>query len=98
MTLALTDGESIWAFRYSSEGDSRSLFYSTAIETLRELYPNNPLFQEVDVETRLIVSEPLGELKGAWNAVPESSYGIVRPGQDELHGFEPVLPTEPALA
>jgi predicted glutamine amidotransferase len=98
MTLAMTDGESIWAFRYSSEHDSRSLYYSTAIETLRELYPDNPLFQDVDVETRLVVSEPLGDLKGAWNAVPESSYGIVKPGQDELHGFEPVAPTEPALA
>jgi predicted glutamine amidotransferase len=97
MTLAMSDGVSIWAFRYSSERDSRSLFYSTAIETLRGLYPDNPLFQEVDVETRLIVSEPLGDLKGAWNAVPESSYGVVRPGEDELHGFEPVAPSEPAL-
>jgi glutamine amidotransferase len=97
MTLAMSDGASIWAFRYSSERDSRSLFYSTAIETLRHLYPDNPLFQDVDVETRLIVSEPLGELKGAWNAVPESSYGVVRPGDDELHGFEPVAPSEPAL-
>ena len=104
MTLAMSDGVSIWAFRHSSEGDSRSLFYSTAIETLRGLYPDNQLFQDVDVETRLIVSEPLGDLKGAWNAVPESSYGVVRPGEDELHGFQPVLPSEaeggrePALA
>jgi len=97
MTLAMSDGVSIWAFRYSSERDSRSLFYSTAIETLRGLYPDNPLFQSVDAETRLIVSEPLGELKGAWNAVPEASYGVVRPGEDELHGFEPVAPSEPAL-
>ena len=29
MTVATTDGTSIWAFRYSSEGKSRSLFYST---------------------------------------------------------------------
>jgi len=98
MTLAMSDGVSIWAFRYSSEHDSRSLYYSTAIDTLRQLYPDNPLFQAVDVETRLIVSEPLGELKGAWNAVPESSYGVVKPGEDELHGFEPVAPGEPALA
>ena len=26
MTVATTDGESVWAFRYSSEGDSRSLY------------------------------------------------------------------------
>src|SRR6185295_20117232 len=29
MTVATTDGTNIWAFRYSSEGKSRSLFYST---------------------------------------------------------------------
>src|SRR5262249_41816835 len=28
MTVATTNGEKLWAFRYSSEHDSRSLFYS----------------------------------------------------------------------
>ena len=30
----------IWAVRYSSEGKSRSLFYTTDVPTLRELYPD----------------------------------------------------------
>ncbi len=89
MTIATTDGENLWAFRYSSQHDSRSLFFSTALETLREIYPENPVFRELDVESRLVVSEPLGDLPGAWNEVPESSYGLVQPGQDELHAFEP---------
>ena len=38
-TVATTDGESIWAFRYSSEHKSRSLFYTTDVPTLRKLYP-----------------------------------------------------------
>jgi hypothetical protein len=38
-------------------------------------------------ETRLIVSEPLGTLAGAWNEVPETSYGVIRQGQDELKTF-----------
>ena len=92
MTVATTDGESIWAFRYSSEHESRSLFFSTAITVLRDLYPDNPLFQQVDDESRLIVSEPLGELKGVWNEVPESSWGVVQPGDDELHPFTPREP------
>jgi predicted glutamine amidotransferase len=90
MTIATTDGEKLWAFRYSSEHDSRSLFFSTALETLREIYPENPVFRELDVESRLVVSEPLGDLPGTWNEVPESSYGVVQPGQDELHAFAPV--------
>jgi glutamine amidotransferase len=92
MTVATSDGESTWAFRYSSEGDSRSLFFSTAIQELQELYPDDQLFQTLDRETRLIVSEPLGDLPGAWNAVPESSWGVVKPGEDELHTFTPVEP------
>jgi len=90
MTVATTDGRSVWAFRYSSEGQSRYLYYSTAIETLRAHYPDNPVFRELSDEARLIVSEPLGELAGAWNEVPESSYGIIREGDDVLRHFTPL--------
>ena len=38
----------------------------------------------------LVVSEPLVDLPGAWYEVPESSYGVVREGEDELHPFRPV--------
>jgi predicted glutamine amidotransferase len=89
MTVATTDGATVWAFRYSSEGKSRSLFFSTAVDTLRAQYPDNPVLHGLSDETRLVVSEPLGDLKGAWNEVPESSYGVVREGQDELRPFEP---------
>jgi glutamine amidotransferase len=89
MTVATTDGATLWAFRYSSEGKSRSLFYSTKVSTLRELYPDLEAIQDVGDEARLVVSEPLRDLPGAWNEVPEASYGVVQSGQDELHPFEP---------
>ncbi len=88
-TIATTDGERIWAFRYSSEGKSRSLFFSTDVRTLRALYPEMQLLQDLGDESRLVVSEPLGDLPGAWNEVPESSYGVIQPGQDEMHPFTP---------
>jgi predicted glutamine amidotransferase len=91
-TIATSNGDKLWAFRYSSEHDSRTLFFSTAIDALRELYPDNMLFQQVDEDTRLVVSEPLGDLPGAWNEVPESSYGVVQYGQDEMHDFTPIPP------
>jgi glutamine amidotransferase len=90
-TIATTDGESIWAFRYSSEGNSRSLFFSTDVRTLRAIYPENEMLRGLSDEARLVVSEPLGELAGAWNEVLESSWGVVKPGQDELHTFTPDL-------
>jgi glutamine amidotransferase len=93
MTVATTDGRTLWAFRYSSEGSSRSRFFSTLAETLRVQYPDNPMLHQLSDETRLVVSEPLGDLVGAWNEVPESSYGVVQEGQDELHPFTPVRST-----
>jgi len=92
MTVATTDGASIWAFRYSSEGKSRSLFSSTAVHTLKAQYPDNPVLRSLSDEARLVVSEPLGDLKGAWNEVPESSYCVVQAGEDELHPFRPKAP------
>jgi predicted glutamine amidotransferase len=95
MTVATTDGRKVWAFRYSSERNSRSLFYSTDVPTLRELHPDVPILAVVSNESRLIVSEPLRDLPGAWNEVPESSYGIVQEGQDELKPFTPKAPSHP---
>ena len=67
-------------------------YYSTDIEYLRRLHPENEDFTRVSDETRVVVSEPLGDLAGAWNEVPESHVGIVQPGNDELRPFVPQLP------
>jgi glutamine amidotransferase len=93
MTVATTDGTNVWAFRYSSERQSRSLFYSTDVVTLRQLHPELEVLEGLSDESRLIVSEPLRDLPGAWNEVPESSYGVVRAGQDELRAFTPRVPS-----
>jgi predicted glutamine amidotransferase len=90
MTIGTSDGKSVWAFRYSSERDSRTLFYSTDVRTVRELHPELAILQAVSDESRIIVSEPLGDLRGAWNEVPESSYGVVQEEDDELRPFRPV--------
>jgi predicted glutamine amidotransferase len=95
MTVATSDGSHVWAFRYSSERRSRSLFYSTDVPTLRALHPELEVLRGISPESRLIVSEPLRDLPGAWNEVPESSYGVVREGQDELRPFKPVAPSHP---
>jgi predicted glutamine amidotransferase len=89
MTVATTDGQSIWAFRYSSEGASRSLYFSTRMDTLKALHPDLEELGAFSDETRVIVSEPLGDLPGAWNEAPESHVGIVQPGADELRPFAP---------
>ncbi len=89
MTVAATDGDTTWAFRYSTEGRSRSLFHSADITTLRDQYPDNPVLHDLSDDARLVVSEPLGDLHGAWREVPESSCLIVHGAQEELRPFSP---------
>ncbi|MET0479981.1 MAG: class II glutamine amidotransferase, partial [Mycetocola sp.] len=89
MTVATTDGESTWAFRYSSIGQSRSFFQSTDVSTLRLQYPDNPVLHDLSADARLVVSEPLGDLRGAWEEVPESSCLVVQNGKTKLSEFAP---------
>ncbi|NPC98820.1 class II glutamine amidotransferase [Nocardioides sp. zg-DK7169] len=89
MTVATTDGRTVWAFRYSSDGHSRTLFHSTDVSTLRHQHPENPVLRQLSDETRIVVSEPLGDLRGAWREVPESTSITVRGGVEELRPFAP---------
>jgi predicted glutamine amidotransferase len=96
-TVATTDGETIWAFRYSSEHKSRSLFYTTDIPTLRKLHPDREELREFSDDARLIVSEPLSDVAGVWNEVPESTCVIIGPGREEMRAFQPAAPSAAAL-
>src|ERR1700751_2394976 len=91
-TIPTTDAERIWAFRYSSEEQSRTLYFSTSYESLKMLYPDDPRLADFDEESRIVVSDPLGDLPGGWNQAPEAGWGIVRPGQDEIGTFRPAVP------
>jgi len=95
-TIATTDGENLWVFRYSSQGKSRSLFFTRDVHLLRQQYPDREILREVSDDTRLVVSEPIGDLPGAWIAMPEASYGIVSKGGDQLLPFAPKPPHKTA--
>ena len=60
---------------------------------LRELYPEREILRQVSDDARLVVSEPVGDLPGAWIEVPEASYGVVSEGHDELMSFAPRPPS-----
>ena len=88
-SMGLCDGERLWSFRYSSEGRSRTLFSSCDAASVRRLHPENERFQRLRDEDRLVVSEPLSDLPGVWESIPESTVLIVQPGDDEQHPFRP---------
>jgi predicted glutamine amidotransferase len=79
-TFGVSDGESLWAVRYASDGPARSLFASADAEAIRHLYPDNPRFERLTKDDRLIVSEPFSDLPGVWHEIPESTAVTVRRG------------------
>jgi glutamine amidotransferase len=89
MTLAILDGQTLYAFRYSSEGRSRTLFHSASIDTLRKYFPEVSVFSD---DARAVVSEPLGALENAskiWVEVPESSAVIIAAGTVDIVPLRP---------
>lgn len=92
MTLGVSDGERLYGVRYSSAGKTRTLFTSADARSIRQLHPEHPILQMMTDEDRAIVSEPLGDLPGVWEEVPESSVVVVQPGPDELLPFSPRPP------
>ena len=98
-SIGVTDGERLWALRYSTERRSRSLFVSNDASAIRELHPENPRLQRLRDEDRVVVSEPLSDLPGLWQEIPESTVLVVQPGPDEQHSFNPRFePAQPALS
>lgn len=89
MTVGMTDGETFYAFRYSSQGLSRSLFHSADIATLQEQYPGNQMLRRLSEDAKVVVSEPLSDLKGAWREIPESTCLVLREGEAKMLPFAP---------
>jgi glutamine amidotransferase len=79
-TFGVSDGTGLWAVRYASEGRARSLFASEDAESVRRLHPDNPRFQRLAADDRLIVSEPFSDLPGVWREIPERTAVSLRAG------------------
>jgi glutamine amidotransferase len=86
MTLGISDGESLYAFRYSTERQTRTLYHTASVDAVRELAPRAERFSP---DTRAIVSEPLSDLAAAWIPVPESSFVTVAAGDVVVTDFVP---------
>jgi predicted glutamine amidotransferase len=98
MTLGFSDGERLYAVRYSTEHRSRTLFVSEDVAAVRALHPDNPRFQRMTDEDRVVVSEPVSDLPGVWREVPESTALIIRRGPDEQREFHPRPPADAGAA
>lgn len=94
MTLGLLDGRRLYAVRYSSEGNSRTLYHSKDLAALEEqLTPRQAsLLEQMTSRARAVVSEPLSELEEFWQPIPESSFVTVEDGDVSIEPFRPLEP------
>jgi predicted glutamine amidotransferase len=88
-TMAAANGEKIWAVRYSSDRDSKTLYYS---DDVRTLHLSDGTTEELPHDVSLLTSEPL-ELhfsRHRWHEVPEWTMVVLEPGRAAvLSEFEP---------
>jgi glutamine amidotransferase len=89
MTLGISDGQSLYAVRYSTEGESRSLFHSASRDATMEIAPDAGRFSR---DARAIVSEPLNNLEAEWIPVPEASFLTITRGKITCDPFVPIAP------
>jgi glutamine amidotransferase len=62
------------------------------VRSLRQLHPEIFARERLSDDARIVVSEPLRDLPGAWNEVPESTYIVTEHGMHEVHPFHPTAP------
>jgi len=88
MTVALSDGVSIWAVRYATEGVPPTLFHSLEMKALYALVPE--LEEYFAADSRVVVSEPLSDLDAAWEEIAPSSAVRLHEGKIETFPFGPI--------
>jgi glutamine amidotransferase len=84
-TFGVSDGESVWAVRYATEGKARTLFASSDVDTIKQLAPDNERVQQLQEGDRVIVSEPFADLPGAWHEIRQGTAVKVSPGGQLEH-------------
>lgn len=88
MTVAATDGRSLYCVRYASDGQAPTLFYSRDID---EVYQINPKLRAVvGPSTRVVVSEPVGAFPEIWQPVPQNSLLQIDGERVDLQAFAPI--------
>jgi predicted glutamine amidotransferase len=91
MTVGVSDGVRLYAVRYASGPEVNTLFVSQDPQSVRMLYPDDQQLVHFDDDARVVVSEPLTNLPGAWLEVPAGTALIIGNGIEE-RAFQPISP------
>jgi glutamine amidotransferase len=80
------NGRQLWAVRYSSHNDSRTLYHSDHIHALRKI---NGAYEVLPDGAVIVLSEPLDELSDHWETVDEATLVVVDDGSISTMPFAP---------
>lgn len=86
MTAACSDGHTLYAVRYSSDGQSPSLYWRQGAN-LRVVDGSVQLDKGADCT--LVLSEPLDEVEGEWREIPEGTLMRVVANEVLFENFRP---------
>jgi glutamine amidotransferase len=79
MTLGISDGKSLWGFRYGSDGKGPTLYMSPNVQELQQLNPDAAKL--LGDFAACLVSEPIGRYQERWQEIPDQSQVWIRDGQ-----------------
>lgn len=88
LTCSLSDGERLYAVRYATDGEAKTLYHNTSrlgLDEVADCAGGNP---EAGIA---LLSEPIDDLDH-WRAVPESSFVCVSGGEVDIEPFAPIPP------
>jgi len=89
LTCAFSDGETIYAIRYSTDGKPKTLYHNHAGKGLSDV-----LYENSDSEGKgtILLSEPIDDCPENWVSVPSGSFVTVRRGNVRCEPFRPKAP------
>lgn len=85
-SAAASDGRRVFAVRYSSDGDSPSLYHSCHAHALRTVHGG---YESLPEDAVVVLSEPLDRMSEHWISIPESTFLSVDKAGIEILPFEP---------
>lgn len=86
LTCAASDGSALYAVRYSSDRQSKTMYLNRGSAALRQIESHAG---ELPDEGHIILSEPLDDCSQNWLLLDESSFVEIRDGEVKISSFEP---------
>ncbi len=86
LTCAVADGQALYAVRYSSDHQSKTLYINDGPDALRRMVSQQ---EELPETGHLVLSEPLDDCDRDWLLLEESSFVEIRGDKVEVTQFTP---------